>query len=607
MLRPLRLDAPTAGTMRARAVLSTVGIGVQGGLRFFSSVLVGRVGGDAVLGVVNSAISAAMFLTLLGPQSTGNAASKFVARARGAGRYDEAQQVAAHLARRTLLVSLLLAAVAVVSWSAISGEPLSRSWRGGLCVAALVVGYSGYSFVRGLQFGAGQVPRATAWDVVSVVVGLAGLIVMLAAGVRSTVLLLPLALAYGVYTAAGWPRAVRAPHPASDSPRRFSDAESSTGPPRPFSDAGSPNDPARPDDFASLNEPQGHSSHTSHIEPQPSSPGSLQSAVAADSRRSSGVSGAVEAAGTTLSRTLRREIDHFVLFGLVGAVAVTGFLQLSMVVARLVDSDAQAGQYAAALSLATPASLLAGSLSLVLFPAMAESWGRGDVDGFRRQGDQAMRLLVLIMVGVFGALVLVSRPLVRVVFGADFAHAATLLPWLLLAVLSISIGVGAVTSLTTRSQRGVVLSSAASGAGLLVGAVVWAVIAPDHGVRGVAIGYLVGTLVGTAVPIALVWRQDRQRWAGLALRAAIGLAVLLALLWAEHRFGASPFDHASTLVAGEPSSAAYSSTLTLTFESDSQVSAWWLDPLCAIGFLIVWLAVSWPDARRLLPPLLRRR
>jgi O-antigen/teichoic acid export membrane protein len=217
-----------------------------------------------------------------------------------------------------------------------------------------------------------------------------------------------------------------------------------------------------------------------------------------------------------------------------------------------------------------------------------------------------MRLLVLIMVGVFGALVLVSRPLVRVVFGADFAHAATLLPWLLLAVLTISIGVGAVTSLTTRSQRGVVLSSAASGAGLLVGTIVWAVIAPDHGVRGVAIGYLAGTVVGTAVPIALVWRQDRQRWAGLALRGALGLMLLLALLWTEHRFGASPFGGAPAAAVGG-SSSAYSATVTMTVDSTSRVSAWWLDPLCAIGFLIVWLAVSWPDARRLPPPLLRRR
>src|SRR3954469_17933400 len=90
MFRPLRLDQPTVGSLRARGVLSTIGIGVQGLLRFTISVIVGRVGGPAVLGVVNSAISGALFLSLLWPASSGAAASKFVARARGAGDDEEA-------------------------------------------------------------------------------------------------------------------------------------------------------------------------------------------------------------------------------------------------------------------------------------------------------------------------------------------------------------------------------------------------------------------------------------------------------------------------------------------------------------------------------------
>lgn len=618
MLRPLRLDQPTAGTMRLRAVLSTVGIGVQGGLRFVSSVLIGRVGGDAVLGVVNSAISAAMFLTLLGPQSAGNAASKFVARSRGAGRYVEAQQVARHLAGRLVIVSAALAVIAILSWAGISGEPLTESWRGGLCVAALVVGYAGYSFVRGLQFGAGQVPRATAWDVTSVVIGLAGVLVLLASGVRNTTLLLPLAAAYLVYTAAGWPQRTATGqedrHPGhtshitggSSSP---GGAESGDGP-----RSGSSSSPDTPGSGAENGIEAAHVawSSASKAPSAAAGVGAEEAKMASSDDPAASTSAGARAAtlaGTDrgLGRGLRREIDHFVLFGIAGAVAVTGFLQISMVVARLADTDGEAGQYAAALSLATPASLLAGSMSLVLFPAMAEAWGRGDREGFRRQGDHAMRLLVLLMVAVFGALVLVSRPLVRVVYGVDYAHASDLLPWLLFAVLAISVGVGAVTSLTTRSQRGVALSSAASAVGLVVGGIVWAVLAPGEGVRGVAMGYLIGTVVGTAVPVVLVWRQDRQRWAGLMLRAAAGIALLLGLLWLEHRLGFSPFgDTGSSVVQGSSGSAAYSSTFTMTFDS-SRVSAWWLDPLCAIGFVVAWLAISWPDTRRLLPPLLRRR
>ena len=480
MVHPLRLDEPARGSMRTRAILSTIGVGVQGALRFISSVLVGRLAGAAVLGVVNSAISTAMFLSLLWPTSSGSAASKYVARARGAENWAEAAAVAAHLGRRTLGVAVLLAGVGIGAWMTVGHGDLA----GGLCVAALVLGYSGYSFVRGLQFGAGQVPRATSWDITSASLGLIGLLVALAAGARGPALLLPLAAGYSLYAVAGWPRGA-------------------------------------------------------HGRPEPA---------------------------------LRRELDHFVMLGVAGTVASTGFLQLSMVVARGVDTPVHTGQYASALTLATPASLLAGSMSLVLFPAMAESWGRGDHETFRRQTDQSFRLLVLTMVGVFGSLILGSRLLVDVVFGPAFSEAQQLLPVLFLAVLAASLGVPAVNSITTRSKRGMVLTSGASIAGLATGAAVWSVFAPRLGVAGVAAGYLCGTLVIAGVPIVTVWRKDRHHWLALMLRLAGGIAVTLGLLWTEHRLGTSP----------------------------------WLDPAFALVFLLIWLGLSFRDARTLLPPLLRR-
>ena len=162
----------------------------------------GRLGGAALLGVVNSAISTAMLLALLWPTSSGSAASKFVARARGAERWEEVAAVAAHLGRRTMWVTVLLALLGVLAWVMVGHGDLT----GGLCVGALVLGYSGYSFVRGVQFGAGQVQRATVWDVLSSAVGLVGLLTALVVGARGPALLLPLAAGYSLYAAAGWPR-----------------------------------------------------------------------------------------------------------------------------------------------------------------------------------------------------------------------------------------------------------------------------------------------------------------------------------------------------------------------------------------------------------------
>ena len=470
--------------MASRGLLSTVGLGAQGALRFVTSLLVGRFLGPGVLGVFQTAVSTATLLTLLWPTTAGSAASKFVARAHGAGRPAEAEAVARHLRRRTVQTTALLAVIAVPLWMAVSGD--ADLW-GGLCVAAVVIGYSGYNFARGLQFGLGHVARATAWDLVVTVGGLVTVLLALLAGVRNQTLLLPMAVAYLVYTVAGWP----------------------------------------------------HGS------------------------------------GEDLERGLRREIDGFVALGVAGTIASAGFLQLSMVVAQLAGTADEAGQYAAALTLATPASLLAGSFSLVLFPAMAAAWGRGDTSGFRRQTDQAMRLLVTLMVAVFGSIALCSRLIVSILWGDEYVQAGQLLPILLLAVLPTTIAMACVNALSTRSQRGMAIVSAASISGLAVGAVGWLLLAPTYGETGVAVGYLMGTLVIASIPVTVVWVRDQQHWGWMLCRLGLGVGVLVGLLVVQRSVSA-PL---------------------------------WLDLAWAAGFVAVWAAVAWRDTRLvvgLLSPLVRR-
>jgi putative peptidoglycan lipid II flippase len=238
-------------------------------------------------------------------------------------------------------------------------------------------------------------------------------------------------------------------------------------------------------------------------------------------------------------------------------------LQLSVIVAGVVDTDAHVGQYAAALALATPASLLAGSLSLTLFPSMAEAWGRRDVEGFRRQTDLATRALVLVMVTTLGGIAVGSRFVVAVIWGDQFAQAADLLPVLLLAVLGTTIGVASVNALSTRSQRGMLVASGASLAGLVVGALVWAALARSAGVMGIAIGYLAGTLVVGGAPLVVVWRRDRQPWALLVLRLLVGVGVASGLVVLERVAGFS----------------------------------YWYEPLLVAGFLVFWWLLGYRDLR----------
>ncbi|GAB7192252.1 hypothetical protein NUM3379_29610 [Kineococcus sp. NUM-3379] len=217
---------------------------------------------------------------------------------------------------------------------------------------------------------------------------------------------------------------------------------------------------------------------------------------------------------------LRREADAFTALASVGTLASTGFLQLSMVLAATLPGR---GQYAAALQLATPAAMLSQSLSLVLFPTMAEAHGRGDETGLRARTDRATRGLFVTMTSVFGLLVVLAPLAVGVVFGAGYPDASRVLPFLLVAVLASTLSVAAVNSMTSRGTRGIALSAASSLLGLLVGAGAWAVLvgAQGRGVDGIALGYLAGALVVGLLPLGVVWRRDAHRWGDLAWRLAL--------------------------------------------------------------------------------------
>jgi putative peptidoglycan lipid II flippase len=481
MIHPVRLDEPTATSLARGSTFSTIGLAAQGILRIATSLLVGHLAGKAELGVVASAIATALTLAVLWPTSTGSAASKFLARARGAGSTDETLSTAAHLRRRSTETGLLLGVASLPIWVVID----HGSWAAALSVAALTIAYSGYSFTRGIQFGAGQVLRATCWDVTSVVIGLATLVVLLLLGVRGPVLVLPLVLTYGLYTIAGWP----------------------------YSAKGKP------------------------------------------------------------AVVRRRELDVFVLLGAAGSLASTGFLQLSQIAAKLAGGDANAGQYAAALSLATPASLLAGSLSLVLLPSMSEAWGRADLTRFRSQTDNATKALAVVMVAIFGTIIVCSRLIVGIIWGSRFAGAENLLPVLVVAVLATNLGLSSVNALTTRSQWGNALTTISSVLGMAVGAAIWFTVAPKMGLQGVALGYLCGTIVMSAIPVVTVWRTDSHRWSMVFAKVVLGLVVAGGIVAVEH------LAHLPLL----------------------------LDPAFAIGFLAIWWALNRAEVARLPIPGLRRK
>lgn len=472
MFRPVRLDAPTSISIVHRGALGLVGVLVQGAARALTNILIGRVGGPTVLGSVASGISIAQLLSLLWPTSTGSAASKFVARARGSQNYAEAAAVAAHLAKRTSQSSLILAVGAGCAWTVLE----RRDVVGGFAVGGLVIAYSGYSFTRGLHFGSSQIVRATKWDLICGGLGLLGVLVSLGLGVRGLLLVMPLAVASLLFTFACWP-------------------------------------------------------WHAHGRPDP---------------------------------VLRREMDIFVAATTLGTLASAGFLQLSVLAVRLTGGVGDTGQYAAAVTIATPLSIVAGALSLVLYPSMAEAHGRADLDGVHRQTDQSVRFLAVFVVPAIGAVALCSRPLISTIWGASYSDAGYILPLMLLAVLATTLCVPSSNALSSGSRQGVSTVTIASFVGLAVGILVWVVAAREFGVVGVAIGYLAGTLSTSGIAVGAAWRRGHHRWGWLLARLGGGVAVLAGLVVLE-------------------------GVLNLNQS---------LDALLAIGFCIVWFVMSGEDVRR---------
>ena len=233
--------------------------------------------------------------------------------------------------------------------------------------------------------------------------------------------------------------------------------------------------------------------------------------------------------GKLTDPVLRGEVDRFVRLTLVNSLATSGLLQLSMVVARIED-PVGAGAFAAALSLATPASLVSRSLSLVLFPSLSAAYGRGDHAGLRAQVDTATRSLSVISVATFGPLMIISPALIAFFYRrGDYSEAAVLLVPLLLAVLVLNVVIGATNSLLTREYRHARVVMVAGLTGAAVGALAWLVAVPALGVLGVALGYLLGSTVMAVVPLVVAWRLDQMRWAGVWIRFSLGTALAVAL------------------------------------------------------------------------------
>ena len=138
-------------------------------------------------------------------------------------------------------------------------------------------------------------------------------------------------------------------------------------------------------------------------------------------------------------RGMRSEIDKFVTFSAIGSIASSGMLYLSQMITGWFG-DAASGVYAAAAQLVTPMAMITGALTAVLYPALAAAHGAGDSEKLRSHTDLTTRGFVALLVPVFGALAIASRPLIHLIYelgrGKEgYMEAAVLMPVFCVALL----------------------------------------------------------------------------------------------------------------------------------------------------------------------------
>lgn len=189
-----------------------ISVASQGLLRLGVSVLIGRLGGPALLGDTASMMATAQIAALLGSSALGAAAAKYVALSRIPDRDHSAARTARTIQVWNVILIIVVTPIAVAIWM-VNFENTALDLA---VIAALVIGMSLYPVYRGIQLGAGLHWRATAVDVATAAAAVAAVTLIGMAFEPGPAMLIPLGLTYVVYAALSFPTA------SSDYSRRTS-------------------------------------------------------------------------------------------------------------------------------------------------------------------------------------------------------------------------------------------------------------------------------------------------------------------------------------------------------------------------------------------------
>ncbi|WP_404435838.1 hypothetical protein LG322_11930 [Microbacterium aerolatum] len=203
-----------------KSILALISRSAPGAATLAVNVMIGRLGGAALLGTTQSAMSTASLLALLYPTPASSAASKFVAATNARALDDHnASAIAASLARRVAVVALILAVGVAIVYTVLHPGDIVLP----IVSAIMVIGISMRTLMDGLHFGAGLTLRLSAWSALIALFGTLATALLLVIGVRSAWVITPLAFSNLIFAVVSWPRrsAGRVPAPLRAEIRTF--------------------------------------------------------------------------------------------------------------------------------------------------------------------------------------------------------------------------------------------------------------------------------------------------------------------------------------------------------------------------------------------------
>lgn len=210
---------------------------------------------------------------------------------------------------------------------------------------------------------------------------------------------------------------------------------------------------------------------------------------------------------TVLGAALRAEVRRFTAYSVLWMLAAGGLLPITMIFAQLFGTAREAGVFAAAMTLATPANMLAQALSQVLIPFLVARAHESAL--VRRLVVRLLLLSIAGFTGVFGALFALTPWLLDFFYGAAYADGAFAMQGLLVGVYLISCATVPIAALmATDRQR---LVSWVSVVTFALGAAIMAGLAPSMGTGGILTGFIAAPALSLILVTLAVTRRGVTR------------------------------------------------------------------------------------------------